>query len=290
VIAIPGSTYQSLAVAETSLTLPANANTLVCVNLIYGVLTQTTSSCPAWSVQLYQIGTGASWISYIQGRMHVLAEPYPMPEVAENPIACNSLGGVPLLDQSLCTNGNWLVTTSADPTTFVAEGLGTSMALDVNPQVGGVRLVPGRVPEANDYIYQGCFGDGAGTENLYAVTVQYTSCISRIVDPRPATRAGRLDLSTVDPANNGGTGTFARVSIGKGVWLAGAAGDVPGGDPGAYAINVSHIELNGVDVTSALVKLIGSVDPATAAQIRAAGDELAARPVMDAIPPRFPAP
>jgi hypothetical protein len=43
-------------------------------------------------------------------------------------------------------------------------------------------------------------------------------------------------------------------------------------------------------VTSALVKLIGSVDPIAAAQIRAAGDELAARPVMDAIPPRFPAP
>jgi hypothetical protein len=160
--------------------------------------------------------------------------------------------------------------TSADPTDFASEGLGTSTALDVNPLVGCARLVPGRMPQVNDYICE-LIAAGAGAENPNSLGVQYTGIISRIWSQDEATRAGRLDLATVDPANNGGSGTFACASIIKGLFLAGAQGDVPGGDCGAYCINTSHIAINGVDVTSALVRLIASVDPAAPAKIRGRG-------------------
>jgi hypothetical protein len=109
VIFMPGNPNQSLAVAQDTYTYSANAVTNVCVNVIYGVITHQSAACSGWNIPLYTVATGTGWLDYVQGQMPAWPSAFPMPEVAENPVACSSKGGVAMVDQSLCINGNWSI-------------------------------------------------------------------------------------------------------------------------------------------------------------------------------------
>jgi hypothetical protein len=233
----------SLAVAGSTYAYPANTTTYDCVGLDGKIFHQAASSCPSSSMLLQVVDTGTSWINWIQGRIPVWPGAYPMPEVAEIPQAIGSLGGVPLLNQSALFKGNWLGVLSNDPTEVCKEGLATACFLDNDPIIPIVRLVPGRTPMPNDYLGNVQF-DGASAKTPNQVSVVYGIVQSRIVDPNAATISGRVDIGTADPGNDGGS--FTRFACGKGCFMAGSKGDVPGGDMGPYTINAGTYYVAGV--------------------------------------------
>ncbi len=287
----PGSTMAGLTVryAASTHTYSAGGSTFVWLGLDGSIAYTATNAAPnQYFNLLYVAGTmscppdGHQAMAYLCGYIELDGGGFPNWEGAENQ-ACTGHGPA-LLSQSAQFQGNGLGVISNDPTTFGAEGIGGS-ALEVNPQIYTGRVVPGRAPQANDYVSQyGMYGQCAESYQQ-GLGCQYGSLITRIRNPNAATRDAELDLATIDPANNGGTGTLPRVSItAQGIACADARGNSPGGFTGSRTINCDDFDIGGVSLKGLLVRS-GLL---TQADLRNMAARQAAMPPADIIKPQIP--